>query len=388
MEWHHPDQLLLFLRLDEDMLRPEVREGILYYEIAGEPRGRYWGVPIFKLEETYDSRLGNIYVADPLLEALFLTIAEAGSPSRLRPSPIGGRVRLYRTVHESFPRRREESAKFSELIQDPYFRFVRGDISDQELLGLPGGQQRYELIEKKHVERYLWSYFRDGFPYHVPFEREFVKLNAQGEPLPVDAQAWDCVLDRSTGLVWEAKAEEGPRAYRKVYRWHVEEDSARGRYWGYGSEPQGVCEQSLCDAAAYVDLVNDMQLCGFDDWRVPVQQEMASIVLPEGPNQVFFPNRLRKGAFGNDPYGPDDMTGPFWVAPIAAMSVRPEGGRPARWNGVWGREYSWIDRAPTGAESHLRLVRGVAPALLPCYGGVNPFDDGTACLTEPYHPGF
>ncbi|MGC0153391.1 cytochrome c peroxidase [Chromobacterium vaccinii] len=79
-----------------------------------------------------------------------------------------------------------------------------------------------------------------------------------------------CVDDRRTGLSWEAKTETGLRS-----RWHSYYASASRQI-----ERPAQCEpgQEDCLAVTYVEAVNQQKLCGHDDWRLPSERELKTLL--------------------------------------------------------------------------------------------------------------
>ncbi|AOW13285.1 hypothetical protein LPB72_09505 [Hydrogenophaga crassostreae] len=93
--------------------------------------------------------------------------------------------------------------------------------------------------------------------------------------IPLYFPRTDCVRDNVTGLIWEGKDLTGTRAGTLAYTNHA--DGRAG------------------DASAYVNAVNALALCGFNDWRLPEAEELQSIVhfgLTSEPsiNESWFPN--------------------------------------------------------------------------------------------------
>jgi hypothetical protein len=85
----------------------------------------------------------------------------------------------------------------------------------------------------------------------------------------------DCVRDNVTGLIWEGKPLQGPRAV--------------------GNEYTNLDNNAPNDASTYVKEVNASRLCGFDDWRLPTLNELYGIVhlgkqFPPLIDQVWFEN--------------------------------------------------------------------------------------------------
>jgi hypothetical protein len=102
-----------------------------------------------------------------------------------------------------------------------------------------------------------------------------------------------CVRDEVTGLVWEGKEASGTRAGANLYTY-------------YGDNRTG-------DVSAYVDAVNALNLCGFNDWRVPQVEELQSIIdhgVTSGPRirLADFPNTAERGFWSRDDYLGDALS--------------------------------------------------------------------------------
>lgn len=111
---------------------------------------------------------------------------------------------------------------------------------------------------------------------------QFIKLDFSGIELAVDTAEWSCVADQHTNLVWEVKSlEDGPRHKDAKFRWG-----------GVGSKPLGT--EYYDDWNQLVDHANDIQLCGYSDWRVPENNELFGIVdfnfLDPAIDTRFFPH--------------------------------------------------------------------------------------------------
>jgi len=100
---------------------------------------------------------------------------------------------------------------------------------------------------------------------------DFVKLDSQGEELPANAEQWAMVLDRATGLVWEAKTTDGSIHDRdRTFDW------------------KGANETFLAE-------LNSSKFGGFTDWRLPTTDELQTIRVKGAEpfiNQDFFPNTV------------------------------------------------------------------------------------------------
>jgi hypothetical protein len=102
-----------------------------------------------------------------------------------------------------------------------------------------------------------------------------------------------CVIDNVTGLVWEGKDASGTRAGSNSYTY-------------YGDNRTG-------DASAYVNTVNAMNLCGFNDWRLPRVEELQGIIdhgVVSGPRikVADFPNTAERGYWSSDDYLGDALS--------------------------------------------------------------------------------
>jgi len=107
---------------------------------------------------------------------------------------------------------------------------------------------------------------------------ELVKLDSYQNPLPSNAKKWDCVTDRTTGLIWEVKtSDHGLQDANHFYSWYST-DSLLNK-GDTGSKNNGKCRGGIaCDTQAYVQAINARKLCGFSDWRLPTRKELLSLV--------------------------------------------------------------------------------------------------------------
>ncbi len=111
----------------------------------------------------------------------------------------------------------------------------------------------------------------------------FSKLDNNGTPLAdqsVDyaTTPWRCVLDLISGLTWEVKADDdGLQDKDWTYSWHNTSGINDGGNTGLSNG--GLCvDTSNCDTQKLMLAVNNAQLCGFDDWRLPTRRELLSIM--------------------------------------------------------------------------------------------------------------
>ena len=127
---------------------------------------------------------------------------------------------------------------------------------------------------------------------------DFTKLDANGQPLPYTSAGWSCVKDNHTGVIWEIKsAQAGLQHKTNSYSWFSSNKRLSGANPGVANG--GVCVGSACDSQSYVAAVNQLKLCGRDDWRLPTLPELLGIV-HNGKRQPaidpnFFPETLASG---------------------------------------------------------------------------------------------
>ncbi len=123
----------------------------------------------------------------------------------------------------------------------------------------------------------------------------YTKLDNNGTPLSASATSWECVRDEVTGLTWEVKTLDGGlRDATHTYTWYNTDTATNGGFSGVADG--GVCSGSACDTQSYVQAINAIGLCGFNDWRMPTAEELSSLidisVLSPNPSidSRYFPN--------------------------------------------------------------------------------------------------
>lgn len=118
----------------------------------------------------------------------------------------------------------------------------------------------------------------------------YTKLDSAGIPLSDQsklwrdsgdetvANQWSCVLDNTSGLVWEIKTNDGglrdrnwtymnTSAINSPTNWNPDTDGGYDR--GSCSFDIGDATSVTCDTQKYINAVNDLRLCGRSDWRLP-----------------------------------------------------------------------------------------------------------------------
>lgn len=120
----------------------------------------------------------------------------------------------------------------------------------------------------------------------------FAKIAADGTELPADATEWSCVLDKVTGLLWEAKipsdgikGNAGLHDADDVFTWYNTDTTVNGGNIGNWNRDAADCAgytegspESFCNTQAFATRVAAKGLCSFSDWRLPTLRELTSIV--------------------------------------------------------------------------------------------------------------
>ena len=124
----------------------------------------------------------------------------------------------------------------------------------------------------------------------------YTRIDALGQAdVAVASQAWACVQDNRTQLIWEVKHSVPGLQFRdNSYTWYFPTTGDQDGSAGY---PEGgQCTGSRCDTAAYIAAINERRLCGLTHWRLPTRHELKTLVdynIPyPGPviDMVFFPH--------------------------------------------------------------------------------------------------
>jgi len=146
----------------------------------------------------------------------------------------------------------------------------------------------------------------------------FTKLDTDGNPLPSNSPTWSCTLDNVTGVVWENKTPEKSlaptfdpesgdtipvtislgefRAANFRYDWRVNDENNNGGSPGVVENGDGQLDSSnpvgeecaygadsgrrarmYCNTRSYLEEMNRLGICGFQDWRMPSIEELRSI---------------------------------------------------------------------------------------------------------------
>ena len=179
---------------------------------------------------------------------------------------------------------------------------------------------------------------------HAGFD--YTKLDSDGVAIADQTQTyltnpWDCVKDNVTGLTWEVKTNDGSlRDMDHTYSWFDRNPKTNGNEPGLDNG--GVClDSNNCDTEKYVAQVNEIGLCGFNDWRLPNIVEFYTIMNWTIPHP---------GPQMDTDYFPNQTSNPFWSSSTNAVNPR------AAWELVF---LYGGDNAPnkTTTLNRVRLVR-------------------------------
>ena len=194
-----------------------------------------------------------------------------------------------------------------------------------------------------------WLYGCDQQPtpgYEI-HDTKYQSLGVDGKPLDNNELAASCVLDKFTGLMWQVKTQSaGLNNWHNTYTWHNPEEPEGPELDYTGIANGGDCQGSECDTWSYVIAVNEIGVCGHNDWRLPSRDALASISdvrklhSPPTINQDFFPNAQADEYWSSNDY-------------------------QFQWDSAWAWNYKFgHDRVDWKATPKLiRLVRGTALQL-------------------------
>jgi chitinase len=108
---------------------------------------------------------------------------------------------------------------------------------------------------------------------------DFTRLDHVGDEADVVATQWSCVRDNVTGLIWEIKSASTSTTLQSNshrYTWYAAENE--GDPSGTQTSSLASCSLTECNTTAYVEAINELGLCNFNDWRLPSHQELLSLV--------------------------------------------------------------------------------------------------------------
>ena len=114
----------------------------------------------------------------------------------------------------------------------------------------------------------------------------YTKINANGEKLPSNTSAWQCVTDNVSGFMWEVKNNTtGLHNSADKFTWYNANKKTNGGKIGDWNNQGKHCygyekgkPKTYCHTEQFVSRVNKQGLCGFHDWRLPTRTELTSLI--------------------------------------------------------------------------------------------------------------
>ncbi len=176
-----------------------------------------------------------------------------------------------------------------------------------------------------------------------PLQTGYHKLDADGRVLPDDATEWACVQDQATGLVWEVKTDDNSIQDRdNFFTWY--NPAKEYNFGDPGERDGGRCKgKADCDTLAYTQVINQKRLCGYADWRLPVKDELLSLV------EYHYGSKDVKATINRN-YFPRAVASWYWTA--SANPKHPD----HAWFVLFRNGLAL--NAPKDQPKHVRLVRG------------------------------
>jgi prepilin-type N-terminal cleavage/methylation domain-containing protein len=156
----------------------------------------------------------------------------------------------------------------------------------KDILGRNGSVLANPVLGRKEV---MADYIEDLQISDKDNQDRFVKIDSRGSKLISTETFWNCVLDESSGLMWEAKQNNNSiHNHGEHFTWWNTDPSinqgVEGRerhYIRQGNSCKGFNinqPSTFCNTQRFTERVNAEQLCGHSDWRVPTLKELNSIV--------------------------------------------------------------------------------------------------------------
>ena len=130
---------------------------------------------------------------------------------------------------------------------------------------------------------------------------DYTKIANNGSVLAATAAlgttptSWACTRDNLTGLTWEVKTNAaGLRRNSHTYTWYSTASTNGGQAGAVGTNTcSSTLAASQCNTQSYVDAVNTANLCNANDWRLPTQRELLSLIFSGAApafDATYFPN--------------------------------------------------------------------------------------------------
>lgn len=123
---------------------------------------------------------------------------------------------------------------------------------------------------------------------------KLIKISNTGTQLQDSFTPWSCVIDNKAKLMWEVKvSKKGLQDAQNTYTWF---DGGSGVENGEYSRN---CQWSEgCNTQAFIQALNQKNLCQSSNWRLPSESELMSLLVYNDDNPLinlnYFPNTQPK----------------------------------------------------------------------------------------------
>jgi|GEM_PF-1221132 Protein of unknown function (DUF1566). len=155
---------------------------------------------------------------------------------------------------------------------------------------------------------------------------------------------WACTRDNVTGLIWEMKTgDNGLRGSAHTYTWYDGATGHQGNTTSCAGLPIG-----SCNTLNYTVAVNDANLCGYADWRLPTTEELLDLVDYGVARSGATIAAIDNDYFPNTRFGNELSNEYYWSGEEQSSSNA--------WRVNYGAGWSVSNRK--GALFPVRLVRG------------------------------
>lgn len=151
----------------------------------------------------------------------------------------------------------------------------------------------------------------------------YQKIAQDGKPLKPTATEWVCVEDKVTGLMWEVKSigdnitgNGGLHDADNRYTWYSNNWDQNGGHVGKWGRGGNLCSdyvdgdpKTYCNTESFIAQVNQVELCGYSDWRLPTVAELSGLINYGATEPSVDVN-----------YFPNTHNAPFWSSSLIASS--------------------------------------------------------------------
>ncbi|MBQ4860607.1 DUF1566 domain-containing protein [Pseudoalteromonas sp. MMG013] len=166
---------------------------------------------------------------------------------------------------------------------------------------------------------------------------DYSKIANDGQVLPNDFATWQCVRDNLTNLTWEVKTQPTSGLFNASDQTYSYADPKHPEYSTYD---QGECNNlGNCDTQKYIAYINNQNLCGYNDWRLPSKIELQDLV-----DYSAVQPAIDVSAF------PNTKVGNYWTSTLDTDDT----------NSIWSINFNFgtVAGGISSNKQMIRLVRG------------------------------